>query len=78
MTGQEFLGLVMLTVMIGAIFIASRSASRCFLAFAFGYFGLGVVVFDLAYFQTIGLMKEEVFAAVPCSSSWDSLPSRRA
>ena len=66
MTGQEFLGLVMLTVMIGAIFIGFPiSFTMLFLAFVFGYFGLGVVVFDLAYFQTIGLMKEEVFAAVP-------------
>ena len=66
MTGQEFLGLVMLTVMIGAIFIGFPiSFTMLFLAFVFGYFGLGRVVFDLAYFQTIGLMKEEVFAAVP-------------
>src|SRR5947199_381666 len=36
-----------------------------FLALSFGYFALGKVVFDLAYFQTIGLMKEEVLAAVP-------------
>jgi tripartite ATP-independent transporter DctM subunit len=66
MTGQEFLGLVMLTVMIGAIFIGFPiSFTMLFLAFVFGYLGLGNVVFDLAYFQTIGLMKEEVFAAVP-------------
>ena len=36
-----------------------------FLALAFGYFGIGHTVFDLAYFQTIGMMKEELFAAVP-------------
>src|SRR6202008_1009310 len=36
-----------------------------FLAFAFGYMGMGHTVFDLAYFQTIGLMKEELLAAVP-------------
>jgi tripartite ATP-independent transporter DctM subunit len=36
-----------------------------FLALAFGYFGIGHTVFDLAYFQTIGLMKEELLAAVP-------------
>jgi tripartite ATP-independent transporter DctM subunit len=66
MTGQELLGLVMLSVMIGAIFIGFPiSFTMLFLAFVFGYFGLGKVVFDLAYFQTIGLMKEEVFAAVP-------------
>jgi tripartite ATP-independent transporter DctM subunit len=56
----------MLIVMIGAIFIGFPiSFTMLFLAFVFGYFGLGKVVFDLAYFQTIGLMKEEVFAAVP-------------
>ena len=58
--------MVMLTVMIGAIFIGFPiSFTMLFLAFVFGYFGLGKVVFDLAYFQTLGLMKEEVFAAVP-------------
>jgi tripartite ATP-independent transporter DctM subunit len=66
MTGQEFLGLVMLVVMIGVIFVGFPiSFTMLFLAFAFGYLGLGTTVFDLAYFQTIGLMKEEVFAAVP-------------
>ncbi len=66
MTGQELLGLIMLSVMIGAIFIGFPiSFTMLFLAFVFGYLGLGEVVFELAYFQTIGLMKEEVFAAVP-------------
>jgi len=65
-TGLTLLGLVMLIVMIGAIFIGFPiSFTLLFLAFAFGYFGLGEVVFSLAYFQTIGLMKEELFAAVP-------------
>ena len=66
MTGQEFLGLVMLIVMIGVIFIGFPiSFTMLFLALVFGYVGLGQTVFSLAYFQTIGLMKEEVFAAVP-------------
>jgi tripartite ATP-independent transporter DctM subunit len=67
MTGGSFLGLVMLIVMIGAIFIGFPiSFTLLFLAFAFGYFGLGGhTVFDLAYFQTIGMMKEELLAAVP-------------
>ncbi len=66
MTGLEMLGLVMLLVMIGAIFIGFPiSFTMLFLAFVFGYIGIGKTVFDLAYFQTIGLMKEEVFAAVP-------------
>ena len=66
MTGRKLLGLVMLVVMIGAIFIGFPiSFTMLFLALVFGYFGLGQTVFDLAYFQTIGLMKEELFAAVP-------------
>jgi tripartite ATP-independent transporter DctM subunit len=67
MTGGALLGLVMLIVMIGAIFIGFPiSFTLLFLAFAFGYFGLGGhTVFDLAYFQTIGMMKEELLAAVP-------------
>ena len=57
----------MLVVMIGAIFIGFPiSFTLLFLALAFGYFGLGGhTVFDLAYFQTIGMMKEELLAAVP-------------
>jgi tripartite ATP-independent transporter DctM subunit len=66
MTGLELLGLVMLIVMIGAIFIGFPiSFTLLFLAFAFGYLGMGQTVFSLAYFQTIGMMKEELFAAVP-------------
>jgi tripartite ATP-independent transporter DctM subunit len=66
MTPEILLGLVMLVVMLGAIFIGIQiSFTLLFLALTFGYFALGKVVFDLAYFQTIGLMKEEVFAAVP-------------
>ena len=66
MTGLAFLGLVMLLVMLGAIFIGVPiSFTLLFLALTFGYFGLGHVVFDLAYFQTIGMMKEELLAAVP-------------
>ncbi|HEU4352810.1 MAG TPA: TRAP transporter large permease subunit [Burkholderiales bacterium] len=66
MSGLAFLGLIMLVVMIGAIFIGFPiSFTLLFLALTFGYFGLGEVVFSLAYFQTIGLMKEELLAAVP-------------
>jgi len=66
MTFEIFLGLVMLIVMIGAIFIGIQiSFTLLFLALTFGYFALGRVVFDLAYFQTIGMMKEELLAAVP-------------
>ena len=66
MSADALLGLVMLIVMIGAIFIGFPiSFTLLFLALAFGYLGLGDVVFSLAYFQTIGMMKEELFAAVP-------------
>jgi tripartite ATP-independent transporter DctM subunit len=67
MTGSALLGLVMLIVMIGAIFIGFPiSFTLLFLALAFGYVGLGeTTVFSLAYFQTIGMMKEELLAAVP-------------
>jgi tripartite ATP-independent transporter DctM subunit len=66
MTWEAFTGLVMLLVLLGAIFIGVPiSFTLLFLAFIFGYIGMGATVFDLAYFQTIGMMKEELLAAVP-------------
>jgi tripartite ATP-independent transporter DctM subunit len=66
MTLDAFIGLVMLLVLLGAIFIGVPiSFTLLFLAFSFGYVGMGATVFDLAYFQTIGMMKEELLAAVP-------------
>src|SRR5881628_1238034 len=66
MTGEVLTGLIMLVVMIGAIFIGVPiSFTLLFLALSFGYVALGVTVFDLAYFNTIGMMKEELLAAVP-------------
>ena len=66
MTGNEALGLVMLVVMIGVIFVGFPiSFTLLFLALVFGYVGLGTIVFDLAFFQTIGMMKEQTLAAVP-------------
>jgi tripartite ATP-independent transporter DctM subunit len=66
MTGLEFVGVVMLVVMLFAIFIGLPiSFTLLFLALIFGYFGLGPRVFSLAYLQTIGLMKEDEFVAVP-------------
>jgi tripartite ATP-independent transporter DctM subunit len=66
MTGLEFLGMAMLLVMLAAIFIGLPiSFTLLFLALIFGYFGLGVRVFNLAYLQTIGLMKQDEFVAVP-------------
>jgi len=66
MSTEILLGLIMLIVMIGAIFIGVPiSFTLLFLALTFGYLSLGNVVFSLAYFQTIGMMKEELLAAVP-------------
>lgn len=66
MSFTEVTGLVMLVALIGVIFIGFPiSFTLLFLALAFGYIGLGPTVFDLAYFQILGMMKEEVFAAVP-------------
>ena len=66
MTLEALIGLIMLLVLLGAIFIGVPiSFTLLFLAFSFGYAGMGKTVFDLAYFQTIGMMKEELLAAVP-------------
>ena len=66
MSWEAAVGLIMLLVLLGAIFIGVPiSFTLLFLAFAFGYIGMGHTVFDLAYFQTIGMMKEELLAAVP-------------
>jgi tripartite ATP-independent transporter DctM subunit len=66
MTWDAAVGLIMLLVLLGAIFIGVPiSFTLLFLAFTFGYIGMGHTVFDLAYFQTIGMMKEELLAAVP-------------
>jgi tripartite ATP-independent transporter DctM subunit len=66
MTGLELLGFVMLGVMLFAIFIGLPiSFTLLFLALIFGYFGLGIRVFNLTYLQTFGLMKQDEFVAVP-------------
>ncbi|MGQ0547164.1 MAG: TRAP transporter large permease [Betaproteobacteria bacterium] len=66
MTWETAIGLAMLGIMIAAIFLGFPiSFTLLFLAFAFGWWGLGDIVFNLAYFQTIGLMKESLLAAVP-------------
>jgi tripartite ATP-independent transporter DctM subunit len=65
-TVETAIGLAMLGIMVAAIFLGFPiSFTLLFLAFGFGWWGLGDVVFDLAYFQTIGLMKESLLAAVP-------------
>src|SRR5258708_13183463 len=66
MNSLELLGLVMLVVMLFVIFIGIPiSLTLLFLALIFGYIGLGDVVFDLAYLQTIGMMKQDEFVPVP-------------
>lgn len=66
MSINETLGLVMLFLMIPVICIGFPiSFTLLFLALVFGYIGMGTTVFDLLFFQTIGLMKEETLAAVP-------------
>ncbi len=63
---HELLGFVLLGVFLFAIFIGFPVAfTLTFLSLAFGYFALGDMVFYLTVLQTIGLMKEEVLAAVP-------------
>jgi tripartite ATP-independent transporter DctM subunit len=62
----EIVGFVLLGVFFVAIFAGFPVAfTLIFLSLAFGYFALGDLVFYLTVFQTIGLMKEEVMAAVP-------------
>jgi tripartite ATP-independent transporter DctM subunit len=62
----EIVGFVLLGVFFVAIFAGFPVAfTLIFLSLAFGYFALGDLVFYLTIFQTIGLMKEEVMAAVP-------------
>ncbi|HKX38892.1 MAG TPA: TRAP transporter large permease subunit, partial [Burkholderiales bacterium] len=63
---EALIGLAMLLVMIGAIFIGFPVAfTLLVLAFGFGSLVLGTRVFDLAFFQTTGLMRDELLAAVP-------------
>jgi len=63
---NELLGMLMLVLMIVVIFIGFPiSFTLLFLALVCGWIGLGTLVFDLAYFQTIGMMKEQTLAAVP-------------
>ncbi len=63
---ETLIGLVMLVVMMGAIFIGFPVAfTLLVLAFGFGALVLGGRVFDLAFFQATGLMRDELLAAVP-------------
>ena len=63
---EALIGLAMLAVMMGAIFIGFPVAFTLLVAaFGFGALVLGGRVFDLAFFQTTGLMRDELLAAVP-------------
>jgi tripartite ATP-independent transporter DctM subunit len=65
-TGEVLVGLTMLAVMIAAVFVGLPvSFTLLFLALALGLAALGPMVFDLAYLQTIGLMKQDDLVAVP-------------
>jgi TRAP-type mannitol/chloroaromatic compound transport system permease large subunit len=63
----EALGLIMLVGMVAVIFIGFPiSFTLLFLALIFGGLGLGwEQTFNLAYLQIWGLMKDEIFPAVP-------------
>jgi tripartite ATP-independent transporter DctM subunit len=62
----EIIGTVMLVLMVFVIFVGFPIAfTLLLLALVFGYLGLGNTVFYLMVFQTIGMMKEEILAAVP-------------
>jgi tripartite ATP-independent transporter DctM subunit len=62
----ELLGGIMLALMLVVIFIGFPiSFTLLLLALIFGWLGLGDKAFYIMVFQTIGLMKEEVLAAVP-------------
>ena len=62
----ELLGAIMLGLMLVVIFIGFPiSFTLLLLALIFGWLGLGDKAFYIMVFQTIGLMKEEVLAAVP-------------
>ena len=66
MSGDALTGLVMLGVMMVVVFAGFPvSFTLLFLALAFGALTLGARVLDLGYFQTLGLMRDELLAAVP-------------
>jgi len=62
----EYLGLVMLGILLIVIFIGFPIAfTLLLLAVSFGFMGMEHRVFNLMVSQTFGLMQEEVLAAVP-------------
>jgi tripartite ATP-independent transporter DctM subunit len=66
MSGEEFLGLLLLGSLMVGIFAGFPIAfTLIVLSVVYGYIGMGERVFYLMVLQTIGLMKEETLAAVP-------------
>ncbi len=66
MSGQVALGMVMLVAMVSVIFAGFPiSFTLIIIALAFGWLGLGDSVFDLAYLQTLGMLKSEELVAIP-------------
>lgn len=62
----EALSIALLITLLVIIFLGFPIAfTLLLLAMTFGYLGFGKVVFDLAFHQIYGSMKEEVLAAVP-------------
>jgi len=62
----ETLGLVFMGALLTGIFAGFPIAfTLIILSIVFGYIGIGPQVFYLMVFQTVGMMKEEVLAAVP-------------
>lgn len=62
----ELLGIVMLVLLLGVIFIGFPiSFTLIIVALIFGYAAFGNMVFHLMVSQTFGFMQEEVLAAVP-------------
>jgi tripartite ATP-independent transporter DctM subunit len=60
------LAIVMLVAMIAGIFVGIPVAfTLLFLALGFGYITMGENVFDLAYYNLIGGLSDEVFMAIP-------------
>ena len=62
----ETLGLVFMGALLTGIFVGFPICfTLIILSVVFGYIGIGPQVFYLMVFQTVGMMKEEVLAAVP-------------
>ena len=66
MSADALTGLVMLVAMMAGIFLGFPVAfTLLVLAFAFGFAAFGARVFDLAFFQATGIMRDELLAAIP-------------